>query len=140
MSATQHTLMITFRIWLLELPVAAINAFVFMARVYEPRVGKLRAHQIGMGTRIVYLLGFAYFLDWFARDSSKLDLLYAGLFWTGLMLVFEWGGSLLIRRPVHEILVGWHVENGYMWPYVLLTYLLSPLVVGWLLHPRGTFS
>jgi hypothetical protein len=35
--------------------------------------------------------------------------------------VFEWGGSLLLRRPVDEILVGWHVTEGYMWPYVLLT-------------------
>ena len=51
------------------------------------------------------------------------------------MLAFEWGGSLLIRRPVHEILIGWHIEHGYMWPYVLLTYLLSPLIIGWLLHP-----
>jgi hypothetical protein len=38
-------------------------------------------------------------------------------------------------QPVHEILEGWHVERGYMWPYVLLTYLLSPLVVGLLLNP-----
>ena len=48
---------------------------------------------------------------------------------------FEWGGSLLIRRPVREILIGWHIERGYLWPYVLLTYLLSPVIVGILLHP-----
>lgn len=135
MSATQHALMITFRVWLVELPVAAVNAFALMDRVYRPRVGELRAHQIAMGTRIAYLFGFAYFLDYFARDYSMLDLLYAGMFWLCLMLVFEWGGSLLIRRPVHEILIGWHIEDGYMWPYVLLTYLLSPLIVGWLFHP-----
>ena len=51
------------------------------------------------------------------------------------MLAFEWGGSFFIRRPVHQILIGWQIERGYMWPYVLLTYLLSPLIVGWLLHP-----
>ena len=32
--------------------------------------------------------------------------------------------------PVHEVLVGWHVGRGYLWPYVLATYLLSPLIVG----------
>ncbi len=127
---TAYVLMITFRVWLLEIPVAAFNAFVLMDRVYEPRVGALRAHQIAMATRIAYLFVFAYFLVYFARDYSVVSLVCAGLFWTGLMLVFEWGGSLLIRRPVREILVGWHIERGYMWPYVLLAYLSCPLIVG----------
>lgn len=35
---TVHTLMITFRVWLVELPVAALNAFVLMDRLYAPRV------------------------------------------------------------------------------------------------------
>jgi len=35
-----------------------------------------------------------------------------------------------MQRPVSEILVGWNIFKGYMWPYVLLTYLLSSLIVG----------
>ena len=131
-----HLLLITFRAWLLELPLAALNFFVLMNRVYQPRVGELRAHQIGMTTRILYLFVFAYFILYFAKHYTTLDLLYAGTFWLLLVLAFEWGGSVLImRRPIHEILIGWHVNEGYMWPYVLLTYLLSPLIVGSLLHP-----
>jgi hypothetical protein len=53
----------------------------------------------------------------------------------GLWLVLQWGGSMLQRRPVREILVGWHVERGYMWPYVLLAYLLVPLLLGVTIHP-----
>ena len=49
---------------------------------------------------------------------------------------FEWLGSFAIRRPVDEILVGWNVFRGYMWPYVLLVYLLVNLVVGLTLHPQ----
>ena len=64
------------------------------------------------------------------------EMLLAGTFWLVLVLAFEWVGSLIVRRPVHEILEGWHVENGYMWPYVLATYFLSPLIVG-LLLTRG---
>ena len=53
-----------------------------------------------------------------------------------LTLAFEWGGSIVIQhRPVHEILEGWHVENGYMWPYVLVAYALAIPVVGLALHP-----
>ena len=131
----RNLLMYTFRGFLLELPVAAVNYFLLMKRVYEPRVGELRAHQIGMATRIGYLFGAAYLVLWFARDYTTSDLVVAGAFWTALVLVFEWGGSVLLRRPVQEILVGWHVNRGYLWPFVLLTYLLSLLVVGTTLHP-----
>ena len=135
MNATVHVLMITFRIWLIEIPIAAVNAFVLMDRVYTPRIGSLHAHQIAMATRIGYVFVLAHLLVYFAHDYTSLSLLYAGLFWMGLWLTFEWAGSFLLRRPVHEILTGWHVEHGYMWPYVLLTYLISPVVVGWLFHP-----
>ncbi len=132
---TAYLFVITFRVWLVELPLEAFNAFVLMDRVYAPRVGSLHAHQIAMSTRIVVILVLAYVITRFARDHRAVTLLAAGAYWMGLWLVFEWGGSLLIGRPVEEILVGWHVEQGYMWPYVLLTYLLAPLVVGLTLRP-----
>jgi hypothetical protein len=130
-----YLLMITFRVWMVELPVAAFNYFVLIKRVYEPRVGELRAHQIGMSTRIAYVFVFAYFLDRFAHADTTRDYLLAGAFWMLLWLAFEWIGSFVTRRPVHEILAGWHVENGHMWPYVLLAYLLAPLIVGLLVSP-----
>ncbi len=85
--------------------------------VYEPTLGSLLAHQIGMSCRIVYIAIFAYFL---------------------LTLIFEWGGSFAIGRPVQEILVGWNVFAGYLWPFVLLSYLLSPFIVGIAFHPGKT--
>jgi len=133
-SATSHALVITFRVWLIEIPIAAVNAFVLMDRVYAPRVGGLRAHQIAMATRIGYVAMLGLVVAHFADERRVAPLMYAGLFWMGLWLAFEWGGSLLIRRPVREILIGWHVERGYMWPYVLVAYLLSPLVAGLLTH------
>ena len=132
-----HLLMITFRVWLVELPVAALNYFVLIKRAYEPRVGALRAHQIGMSTRMASIVVLAFFLDRFAHADSTGDEVLAGVSWTLLWLAFEWIGSFITRRPVPEILEGWHVERGYMWPYVLLTYFLSPLAVGVLLSPAA---
>jgi hypothetical protein len=126
---------LTFRVWLIELAVSAVNYFVLINRVYEPRFGELRAHQIGMSTRILYIFVFAYFLLDSSNGYTTLETLYAGGFWLALVLAFEWVGSLILRRPVHEILIGWHINRGYMWPYVLLTYLFSPLLVGVVLHP-----
>jgi hypothetical protein len=49
--------------------------------------------------------------------------------------MFEWGGSFILRRSVEEILIGWSIFAGYIWPYVMLAYLLSNLIVGVTLHP-----
>ena len=130
-----YLLMITFRVWFCEIALSGVNYFVLMKRVYEPRVGELRAHRIGMTTRIVYIFPFAYVLVAAANLDSVAEYLQAGAYWLLMVLAFEWIGSFLLRRPVHEILEGWHVENGYMWPYVLLAYLSSPLIVGVLLSP-----
>ena len=62
-----YLLMMTFRVWFLELAVTAVNYFFLMSKVYEPRYGKLKAHQIGMSTRIVYIFVFAYFILCFAN-------------------------------------------------------------------------
>jgi hypothetical protein len=127
--------MITFRVWCLEIALSGFNYFVLMNRVYEPRVGQLRAHQIGMATRIAYIFPFGYFLVKFGHADSLLDFLLAGTYWLLMILAFEWIGSFILRRPVHEILEGWQLEKGYMWPYVLLAYFLSPLIVGLSLGP-----
>jgi hypothetical protein len=132
-SVNTYLLMITFRVWFCEIAVSGFNYFVLMNRVYAPRVGELRAHRIGMTTRIVYIFPFAYALVRFADVHAVPELLLAGAYWLLMVLAFEWVGSFLLRRPIHEILEGWHVENGYMWPYVLAAYLLSPLLVGLLL-------
>jgi hypothetical protein len=101
-----------------------------MKRVYDPRVGVLRAHRIGMTTRIVYIFLFGYVLVRVSDVDTVPELRAAGSFWLLLVLAFEWVGSFTLRRPVREILEGWHVEKGYMWLYVLMVYLLSPLVTG----------
>jgi len=121
--------------WFLEIGLSAINFFVLINLVYEPRWGDLVAHQIGMSTRITYMFILAYFLLRSVKQYSTKDLLVVGTFWMVSWLIFEWGGSLLVGRPVSEILIGWNIFKGYMWPYVLLTYLLSPLIVGAFLQP-----
>jgi len=123
------------RVWLMEILVSGFNFFVLMNLVYEPRWGAVVAHQIGMSSRVVYISIFAYLLLRYVKKYETKDLIHVGFLWLGLTLLFEWGGSLAIGRPVEEILIGWNIFTGYMWPYVLLTYLLSPLIVGTILHP-----
>ncbi|MFB0504727.1 MAG: nitroreductase/quinone reductase family protein [Candidatus Bathyarchaeia archaeon] len=123
------------RAWLMEILVSGFNFFVLMNLIYEPKWGSLAAHQIGMSTRIVYIFVFAYFLLRYVKEYETKDLIHVGTLWLGLTLMFEWVGSFAIGRPVGEILIGWNIFAGYMWPYVLLTYLLSNLIVGTIFHP-----
>ena len=125
------------RVWLTEILITAVNYFVLMHLLYAPRWGALRSHQIGMVTRIVYIVILAYLLQRYGPEHRLRDLLHVGVLWLVLALLFEWGGSLLVqRRPVSDILVGWHVSKGYLWPFVLLTYLSANLIVGLVLHPH----
>ena len=123
------------RVWLVETLISGFNFFVLMSLVYEPQWGTLFAHQIGMSTRIIYIFILAYFLLRYVKEYKTKDLILIGLVWLGLEEIFEWGGSFILRRPVEEILVGWNIFAGYMWPYVMLAYLLSNLIVGVTLHP-----
>ena len=120
----------------METLVSGINFFFLMDLVYEPRWGEIAAHQIGMSTRIVYICIFAYLMLRYVKKYSTKDLVYVGLLWLGLEELFKWGGSLAMGRQVQEILIGWNIFNGHMWPYVLMTYLLLNLIVGTILHSR----
>jgi hypothetical protein len=128
-------LLTALRVWAVEILVSGFNYYVLMKLIYEPAIGELHAHQVGMSTRIVYIFVFAWLLLRYARRYTTRDLLQAGILWLTLTLAFEWGGSILLQhRPVHEILEGWHIENGYMWPYVLVAYLTAVPLVGLLLR------
>jgi hypothetical protein len=122
--------------WLLETVFAVFNFSVLMNIVYEPRWGALVAHQIGMSTRILVIFGFAYLLLRTSKKFETKDLIYVGILWLGLEELEEWGGSLVAGRSVHDILIGWNIFDGYMWPYVMLTYLFSTLIVGTILLHR----
>jgi hypothetical protein len=130
-------LLTSVRVWGVEILVAGFNYFVLMRFVYEPLWGDLVAHQVGMTTRITCIFFFAYLLLRYADHYTLVDTMQVGLLWLVLALTFEWAGSiLLLRRPVDEILQGWHIEHGYMWPCVLLAYLFANLIVAATLHPQ----
>jgi hypothetical protein len=131
----KHLLHIAARMWLIETLFSIFNFFFLMNLVYEPAWGGLVAHQIGMSTRIVVIVILAYLLLRYVKEYETIDLVHVGLLWLGLELLFEWGGSLLVGRSVEDILIGWNIFAGYIWPYVLLTYLLSNLVIGVAFHP-----
>lgn len=82
---------------------------------------------------LLFLL--AHFQLRYIKKYEIRDLVHFGLLWLGLTLVFEWAGSIAIARPVQEILVSWNIAQGYMWYFVLMTYLTSNLLLGIVFYP-----
>jgi hypothetical protein len=130
-----------FHFWAVDLVISFLN-FTLLTSTLQPAYVELVAHQIGMSIRIAYIFILAYFMLRGLDNYTRRDLAKLGATWMCLWLLFEWGGSLLIGRPVAEILVGWNVFAGYMWPFVLLAYLTSTLIVGAILRPTklGTIN
>lgn len=84
--------------------------------------------------RIFTICVFAYLLLRQVKVWTTKDLFQVGVLWLTLTLVFEWVGSIAMGRSIEDILVGWNVFNGHMWPYVLLTYFSSNLVIGYFIR------
>lgn len=57
----------------LEIVVSGFNYFVLMRRVYEPRYGVLKAHQIGMTTRIVSIFPAGLHVESEDRRTEVVD-------------------------------------------------------------------
>jgi hypothetical protein len=90
-----------------------------------------------MTTRIIVICIFAYILLRRVKIWEQVDLVHVGLLWVLLTLTFEWAGSLALGRSVEDILVGWNILNGYMWPYVLFTYFASNIIIGYFIGKKN---
>jgi hypothetical protein len=127
-------LAVAFRVWLTEIVLSGVNYFLLMGLVLEPLLGELHSHQIGMTVRIAYIFSLSYLFLRSNPSFTRRDLIHAGVLWLGSALAFEWLGSTLVqRRSVDDILIGWRIWEGYMWPYVLLAYFSANYIVGTLI-------
>ena len=89
------------RVWLVEVLVSGFNYGVLMNLVYEPALGELRAHQIGMSTRIIYLFVFAWLLLRYARSYSVRDLIHVGILWLALALFVLAYVAVILEERIH---------------------------------------
>jgi hypothetical protein len=59
----------------------------------------------------------------------------AGLLWLVLTITFEFiFGHYLFGNPWERLLADYRIWQGRLWPLVLLSDLLAPLLVGWRLN------
>ncbi len=126
-----------FLIWILDIAFSTVMKIAFEGE-FSPGVhgASLLSHQIRIILRIGFAFGLVGGLLYIMKQYLPTDLWLTGGLWLALVLVYEWGGSLLIGRTVEDILIGWNIFQGYFWLYFLVAVFLSPFVMGTFVIPR----
>lgn len=123
-----------FGIWLLMLLAAFINGAIREILIV-PRVGEYMGHVIGVVglSGVVFALA-GFFVNAFGPFTSG-TLLWVGIFWLGLSLLFEFGFFHYARHePWHKLLADYNIFRGRLLLVVWLSTLFSPLIWGAILR------
>lgn len=118
-------------VWLLLL-VIAIAAATLRVRLLEPRLGELRAHQLGT-LAVVALFGAALWLTvpWVEPALDRARLIALGAGWAAATILFEFGfGRWVAGHSWSRLLADYDLLAGRLWVLVLLTLLVGPALVG----------
>lgn len=116
--------------WVAFVPVAVLNGIIRQA-VYEPALGDLRAHQVSVvtGSAAIFAVAYTMLRHYVAREDDR-RLLGIGAGWMAATVLFEFGlGRLVVGDPWTILLRDYNITEGRVWPVVLLTILVSPLLV-----------
>ena len=122
------SLLKTVAIWLILL-VVAVTLGALRSYILVPRLGELRAHQLGT------LIGCAAFMVvfWFAFRHSALpsgQALFIGAILVAMTVIFEFGFFHFVAGKPWEVLIAdYNILKGRIWILVLLTTLLGPWIV-----------
>jgi ABC-type antimicrobial peptide transport system permease subunit len=115
--------------WLLFLPIPVINGYL-RETWYEPIVGTLIAHQIGVSVLSIAFLVYAFkALTPHVAHLSTTQLFLIGLTWLALTLAFEFGVGIVEGRSLSYMLEDYKVWEGRIWPIVLVVVATSPFIV-----------
>ncbi len=116
--------------WVFFVPIAILNGVV-RDKVYGPKVGELRAHQISTALGSGAFFGWAYLmLNKQIAQLSRTKLLLIGTSWVGLTMLFEFGFMHYAAKiSWKKLLSDYNLLKGRVWPLFLLTVLVSPLLV-----------
>ena len=114
-------------VWFLILITVVLTGALRQA-LLEPRLGELRAHQIGtlLACAAVFLVIFLT-LPWLRPTS--LQALGIGALWLGMALAFEFGFFHFVAgRPWSELLADYDLGAGRLLILLWLTTLFGPVV------------
>ena len=117
-------------IWLLLMSAEVMHG-TLRTLLLEPRLGDLRARQVGVVTGSLLILGLACpSVRWIGARSARGRALIGGM-WLVLTLLFEVGfGRLVLGRTWERLASDYDVSRGGLLPFGLVVLALAPWVAG----------
>ena len=108
-------------------PLIGIANGVVRERLYAPRLGEHRAHQVSTASAIVvFTLYFAALQRRWPLPSNRVAL-EVGRTWAALTMIFEFGfGHFIAGQPWSELAKDYNLRQGRLWPLVLAWLALGP--------------
>jgi uncharacterized membrane protein len=130
--------------WFVLLILAFFNAAVREATykpLLTPYIGSL-AHQISSITGILlFFVAIYVFLKKTKADYSQKDLVFAGLLWIFMTILFETAMNVFVRQlSFQQVLQTYYFWEGETWVFVLLSLLVSPQIIFKLIKRKNTIS
>ena len=118
-------------VWFLILIFAVANGFV-RERLLIPSLGKSTGHSVSTLMLSSAVLIVTVLLSSWIGSINISDALLVGAMWVVMTLAFEFlAGHYLFGTPWEKLLADYDVFHGRIWPLVLLTELVSPLLARW---------
>ena len=128
MTRTVAVTLRAFAIWLLIIGVEIVHGALRMLYL-APYVGDFQARQIGVFTGSLLIFAITYLCVRWLRASTDAALLFVGLIWLALTLVFEFTfGPWVLGRPWDDLLLDFKIWRGGFFGLGLLFLTLAPLL------------
>lgn len=115
-------------VWIGLAALAILNAAI-RERLINPRLGGNAGHVISTVMLSVIIFVAAWLTIPWVAVSSEADAWVVGAEWVTLTATFEFlAGHYLFRSSWEKILADYNVRRGRVWPLVLITCLLAPVL------------
>jgi hypothetical protein len=115
-------------VWLLLIGAESVHG-VLRTALLTPRIGDFAARQAGVLTGSVLILALAYLTVPLIRASRSRELLWVGLLWVALTVLFEAGlGHFVLGISWETFFSDYKIGRGGLMPIGLVILALAPLI------------
>lgn len=124
-------------IWFIFVIVAILNG-AFRNLFLEPKIGEYAGHVISTIILVCVILIVTYlFVANLKIDYTRTDLLLIGAFWLILTILFEFVFfHYIMGESWNTLLANYNILKGRLFPLILLTEFIAPLLFGSILQKK----
>jgi hypothetical protein len=115
-------------VWLIIVCVESVHG-TLRAMYFAPYVGDFQSRRIAVFTGSLLILLIAYLFIRWIRAETTLSLIFVGLLWLALTLLFEVSfGRFVLGFSWERLASDYDISRGGLLPFGLILLMFSPLI------------